>query len=790
MEFIKVHQLNIMQAFVGVCAAMVFMLIFTKALAKRRRMILLAMEIAAFLLLLFDRYAIMFSGDPGPAGYVMVRVSNFIVFFMTSAVVLIFNIYLFELLKKDCGMTRVPTRLYVAGIMMIVSLILVVIAHFTGLYYTFDEMNRYHRAPAFVLSYLFPVAVPIIQLSVIYRYRKLIGKWIYISIIIFIVAPLAAGMIQLFIYGIAIVNIVIVISAMILYIFAYLDINEEIEEAHRVEIEYLEDEKKAIRRLFDKTVKSFINALDGRYVHTQGHSLRVAEYSKKIAQIDGKNEDECDQIYYAALLHDVGRIWMSDDIVKNLGNLSEEDMEKVRQMPVIGSQILSGIDNMPNLDVGAHYHCERYDGKGYPDGLAGDRIPEAARIIAAADAYDLMASECDLNPPMPPQLIRNRIAEESGAQLDPKYAKIIMQVLDSSDMDTRDLTSSVSAIFENEFYCKDYRDHTTAGIAITEEATKIRLTLAPQKDEAGDYCEAAMILFDSYDGRVHEQMSDIETYRYTEFGEVWFDGHIVCTGARNMEVSVEPGASSGADDEEVSYEITAYRQKDHVRIIVESDLRKADVVLALPDSSLYAYLALTGEHCHASSITIEKLDVSQPLEEIKRIEDPVSYIDRLESDIPNVQIDGKRTASTLGVPVTDGMRLDFHTMSLPSSDLIWHCPYIVLFTSGDGTVGGEGYREYALIRLNGETKKTDEISQNVITVDQSDDFVSWDKWKERNRKGYECEVLFRRLTNKITVSTDNAGVAIENVTTILDGEHDIYVAITGDQCAITDIRIR
>lgn len=257
-----------------------------------------------------------------------------------------------------------------------------------------------------------------------------------------------------------------------------------------------------------------------------------------------------------------------------------------------------------------------------------------------------------------------------------------------------------------------------------------------------------------------------------------------------MEVSVEPGASSGADDEEVSYEITAYRQKDHVRIIVESDLRKADVVLALPDSSLYAYLALTGEHCHASSITIEKLDVSQPLEEIKRIEDPVSYIDRLESDIPNVQIDGKRTASTLGVPVTDGMRLDFHTMSLPSSDLIWHCPYIVLFTSGDGTVGGEGYREYALIRLNGETKKTDEISQNVITVDQSDDFVSWDKWKERNRKGYECEVLFRRLTNKITVSTDNAGVAIENVTTILDGEHDIYVAITGDQCAITDIRIR
>ncbi len=779
-----------MQAFSGVCASMIVMLLFTKALAKRRRMILILMELAAFLLLTADRLAYIYSGDPSAAGAVMVRICNFTVFFLTSGVVYIFNMYLYDLLKVECEMKRVPTRITAAGIMALFGMVIVVISQFTGLIYYFDEMNTYHRGPGFLVAYAIPVFAPLIQLSVIYKYRSHFGKWIYPSLAMFIIAPIAAGIIQIFTYGISFTNIVIAIVAMFLYVFAYLNINEEIENAHKIEIEYLEDEKKAIRRLFDKTVNAFINGLDGRYAHTQGHSQRVAQFSRKIAELDGKSEEECEEIYYSALLHDVGRIWMPDDIVKNFGNLSEDEMEKVRQMPVIGSQILSVIDDMPNLDVGAHYHCERYDGKGYPNGLKGEDIPDAARIIAAADAYDLLASECDLNPPMPPQLIRDWFVRQSGQQLDPKYSKIVMNIIDSKEMDiAAERVGGVDAVYENEFTCSAYKEHVTAGIVVGEEPTRIRFQFSPKKDKEGDFCIPSLIVFDSYDARVHDAFEEIEAYRYNEFGEVWFDGHIVSTGARDMKIVSCRQSSSASYDKTKDYEITAYRQKDHIRIIIESEDSFVDVVTALPDSSLFAYIGLTGEHCHISSITIEKMEaVTFP--EIERIADPISYIDRMESDLPNVQIDGKRSASTGGVKVTDGLRLCFHTMSLPAADLIWHCPYIVLYNSADGKVGGEDYKEYALIRLCGETKKTDDIAQNVISIDKSDSFVSWDKWKERNHRGYEVEVDFAKLTNKITVRTENAGIGIENVTTFMDGTHDVYAAITGDMVAITDIRVR
>lgn len=779
-----------MQAFSGVCASMIVMLMFTKALAKRRRRILILMELAAFLLLTADRLAYIYSGDTSATGVVMVRICNFTVYFLTSGVIYIFSIYLFDLLKTECGMKRVPTRITAAGIMALAAMLLVVVSQFTGFIYFFDEMNRYHRGPGFLVSYIIPVVAPLMQLSVIYKYKRLFGKWIYPSLVLFIIAPITAGIIQIFTYGISFTNIVISIVAMFLYLFAYLNINDEIESAHRVEIEYLEDEKKAIRRLFDKTVSSFVNGLDGRYPHTQGHSQRVAQYSRKIAELDGRSDEECEEIYYSALLHDVGRIWMPDDIVKNLGSLTDDEMEKVRQMPVIGSQILSGIDDMPNLDVGAHYHCERYDGKGYPDGLKGEDIPDAARIIAAADAYDLLASESDLNPPMPPQLIRDWFARQSGHQLDPKYAKIVMNVIDSKEMDiTADAAGNVGAAYENEFSCDAYREHVTAGIVVTEEPVRIRFEFAPKREKESDFCVPSLIVFDSYDGRVHESSEEIAAYRYNEFGEVWFDGHIVTTGARDMKIKACRQSSGASSDKTKDYEITAYRHKDHVRLIIESEDSFVDVVVALPDSSLFAYIGLTGEHCHISSITIEKLEaVTFP--EIERIADPISYIERMESDLPNVQIDGKRSASTEGVKVTDGLVMCFHTMSLPSADLIWHCPYIVLYDSADGMVGGEGYREYALVRLCGETRKTDDIAQNVISVDKRDSFISWDKWKERNRRGYEAEVEFNKLGNKITIRTENAGIVIENVTTLMDGTHDVYAAITGDMVAITDIRVR
>ena len=174
---------------------------------------------------------------------------------------------------------------------------------------------------------------------------------------------------------------------------------------------------------------------------------------------------------------------------------------------------------------------------------------------------------------------------------------------------------------------------------------------------------------------------------------------------------------------------------------------------------------------------------------IPRIAEKISYIEGPQGDVPNVQIDGHRTESTAGIPITDGLEISFHTMSLPTSRLIWHCPFIEIFHSRDGSVNGKDYRDYALVRLDGETWKGEGESDDQLTIEKTDEFKSWEDWKSYNRKGYDCTVRFGRQGNVITVDTVNYGIVIHNVTTVLDGKNDIYAALSGDQCALTDIRI-
>ncbi|MBP5384315.1 MAG: diguanylate cyclase, partial [Lachnospiraceae bacterium] len=158
-------------------------------------------------------------------------------------------------------------------------------------------------------------------------------------------------------------------------------------------------------------------------------------------------------------------------------------------------------------------------------------------------------------------------------------------------------------------------------------------------------------------------------------------------------------------------------------------------------------------------------------------------------DIPNIQADGYRTASTLGIPVTDGLTIRFHSMSLPTARLVWHCAYVDLFYSADKMPGGDDYREYALIRLDGENWEAENVADNKLLVNIGDDFDGWDAWKEANKKGYDCTIRFRRQDNVITTTTENQGISIRNVTTILDSPEEVYASLTGDQCALTNIRL-
>ena len=129
-------------------------------------------------------------------------------------------------------------------------------------------------------------------------------------------------------------------------------------------------------------------------------------------------------------------------------------------------------------------------------------------------------------------------------------------------------------------------------------------------------------------------------------------------------------------------------------------------------------------------------------------------------------------------------------MSLPTANLIWHCPFLTIFYSSDKKVFGENYREFALIRIDGEYWESDDAAKNVITVNRSDGFAGWEAWKETNKAGIDCVFSFERKGNTVITHTENMGIRIKNLTLIDDDIEEIYAAITGDQCALTDIRIK
>ena len=201
---------------------------------------------------------------------------------------------------------------------------------------------------------------------------------------------------------------------------------------HEVELKTQEvvAHQKRIARMSTQIIQALSGAVDAKDTYTNGHSTRVAEYSKEIARRLGLSEQEQDNIYIMGLLHDVGKIGVSDSIINKPAKLTDEEYEEIKNHPVLGARILKNISEFPGLVTGARWHHERYDGKGYPDGLKGEDIPAEARIIAVADAYDAMTSRRSYRDVLPQERVRSEIAEGRGTQFDPEYADIVLAMID------------------------------------------------------------------------------------------------------------------------------------------------------------------------------------------------------------------------------------------------------------------------------------------------------------------------------------------------------------------------
>lgn len=206
--------------------------------------------------------------------------------------------------------------------------------------------------------------------------------------------------------------------------------NSELENKVNEQTEELKSQQKKVKELFVQTVTALSDAVDAKDRYTSGHSRRVAEYSRMIAARMGKNKEEQDNIYRAGLLHDIGKIRIPAEIINKPGKLTDEEFDIIKLHPITGYHILKGISDSNYITVAARYHHERYDGKGYPTGLAGEKIPEIARILGVADSYDAMASNRSYRDALPQDVVRSEIEKGKGTQFDPYIAEIMLQMID------------------------------------------------------------------------------------------------------------------------------------------------------------------------------------------------------------------------------------------------------------------------------------------------------------------------------------------------------------------------
>ena len=196
---------------------------------------------------------------------------------------------------------------------------------------------------------------------------------------------------------------------------------------------YMNETKKAneeIKELSVEVMEALAHTIDAKDKYTKGHSIRVANYSRMLAEKMGLSPKECEDVYYYGLLHDLGKIGVPNEIINSPTRLTDEEYGVIKTHPAVGSDILAEIHSRPDLTIGARWHHERYDGKGYPDGKKGEEIPLPARIIAVADSYDAMTSNRSYRDYLSQNKVREELENNKGTQFDPVIADYMIEIID------------------------------------------------------------------------------------------------------------------------------------------------------------------------------------------------------------------------------------------------------------------------------------------------------------------------------------------------------------------------
>lgn len=316
----------------------------------------------------------------------------------------------------------------ILGIPTIITAIIAVLSFFTKWVIYYDEFNNFHGGPLrygfFVMLLIYFVMVLVVNI-VNWKKNKAEGRVLFAVIVL-----LSLDWVMSLHYELVSMHTELESISTLLY-FMYFLTNFHEETIEEKEQEHIDSEQRLTKDMLDQSIETLAYTIDAKDKYTKGHSSRVAKYSRMIAGLAGKSDEDCRQIYLAGLLHDIGKISIHDSIINKQGKLTDEEYNTIKTHPAKGALILEKMQYTPYLQNGAKYHHERFDGKGYPCGLKGLEIPDMARIIAVADAYDAMTSYRSYRPAMDQNLVKQEIWKGMGTQFDPFYAKLMIALIDA-----------------------------------------------------------------------------------------------------------------------------------------------------------------------------------------------------------------------------------------------------------------------------------------------------------------------------------------------------------------------
>ena len=210
---------------------------------------------------------------------------------------------------------------------------------------------------------------------------------------------------------------------------------EELEAEVEKQTKYAEQRHQKVEQMSVQLVQTLANAIDAKDKYTNGHSSRVAEYSVRLATALGWDKESVDILRYEGLLHDIGKIGISDVILNKASTLSDDEFDILKDHVTIGGDIMHDASTLPGAENVIRYHHERYDGSGYPEGLKCEQIPLDARIVTIVDTYDAMSSNRIYRKALSRTKIREEMLKGRGKQFDPKMLDVFISLFDRGLLD-------------------------------------------------------------------------------------------------------------------------------------------------------------------------------------------------------------------------------------------------------------------------------------------------------------------------------------------------------------------